>query len=85
MCLFILMFLYHGYAKLKGTGLSSAAVSQVTADSRLVGEKVEGDGGANDFLHVAANYGYLHHDPEQQARRAGILTVAHLVGSNVLE
>ncbi len=40
---------------------------------RLVGERVDGDGGADDLLHVGADDGYLRAQPQRQARQGRIL------------
>lgn len=43
-----------------------------------IGEHVNGDGGANDLLHVRADDRHLGHDPKEDARQSGVATVAQL-------
>ncbi len=41
--------------------------------TRLVGEEVESDGGADDLLHVGSYDGHLRAQPQRQARQCRIL------------
>lgn len=57
---------------------TTTTTTTTTEYAHFVGQDVDGDGGADDLLHVRADDGHLGHDPDDEARRPVVLSVALL-------